>query len=110
MPLIFVRPANIGSSMREPVPGWVDNVSAAGAAFLLLGLGMFKFMPGDPSRNADIVPCDIVCNAIILAACVSPLPSSRAPPDPDTAPQARRDERAHTHHPGGHVGQPHVVG
>lgn len=34
----ILRPTIIGSSFKEPFPGWVDTVSAAGALYLLGGL------------------------------------------------------------------------
>ena len=36
-PITIVRPSIIGASWKEPFPGWVDTVSAAGALFLLGG-------------------------------------------------------------------------
>eukprot|EP00750_Incisomonas_marina_P014133 INCI17608.4.p1 GENE.INCI17608.4~~INCI17608.4.p1 ORF type:complete len:1235 (+),score=194.75 INCI17608.4:93-3707(+) len=66
--LVIVRPSIIGSAWREPVPGWVDNVSAAGAVFLAGGLGLLKIIPGDMRGIADIVPVDTVVNYILVSA------------------------------------------
>ncbi len=67
MPITIVRPSIIGSSYKYPVPGWVDNVSAAGALFLLGGLGLLNRVQGDNYKFGDIIPVDYVCDTIILA-------------------------------------------
>jgi len=67
VPLAIVRPSIIGASWREPCPGWVDVVSAAGAVYITAGLGVLNFLPGDPNSIADIVPVDYVVNAMLAA-------------------------------------------
>ena len=49
------------------MPGWCDVVSAAGAVYVAVGLGVLKFLPGDPNNVADIVPVDTVINAMLCA-------------------------------------------
>jgi hypothetical protein len=49
LPLCIVRPSIIGASLREPVPGWIDTLSAAAAVFTAGGLGMINLLPGNPS-------------------------------------------------------------
>lgn len=66
-PLIFVRPSIVGASVREPVPGWVDSVAAVGAVILYVGVGVVRFMEGRGKAKADIIPCDYVANALIVA-------------------------------------------
>jgi hypothetical protein len=53
--------------------GWVDNVSAAGALFLLGGLGIVNFVKGDPNNIGDLIPVDLVSDFILIAACYSAL-------------------------------------
>ena len=67
VPLAIVRPSIVGGSYREPVPGWIDVISAAGAVYLSVGLGVIKFLPGSPSTMGDIVPVDYVCNVALGA-------------------------------------------
>lgn len=63
-----MRPSIIGSSNREPVEGWVDNVSAAGAIFLLGGLGIVNHVRGNPENIGDLIPVDFVSDYILVAA------------------------------------------
>lgn len=63
------RPSIVGSSYRDPVPGWVDTVSAAGGIYFFMGLGYTTVMWLDDDAISDQIPVDYVCNGII-AACV----------------------------------------
>eukprot|EP01132_Coremiostelium_polycephalum_P000607 gene607-755_t len=65
IPMAFVRPTIVGGSLKEPAPGWVDSVAAIGAVMLYCGIGLVQFMRGDGRMVADIVPVDIVANALL---------------------------------------------
>ncbi len=52
---------------QEPFPGWVDTVSAAGALYLLGGIGLIKVCKGDPTVIGDQIPVDICSDTIIVA-------------------------------------------
>lgn len=67
-PLCIVRPSCIGGSLRDPIPGWVDTVSAAGAIFLSSGLGLLKIMYGKEGNIGDNIPVDTCINIVICAA------------------------------------------
>lgn len=67
VPLVILRPSIVGGAWRDPVPGWCDVVSAAGAVYVACGLGVLKFLPGNPNNVADIVPVDTVINAMLCA-------------------------------------------
>lgn len=62
-----MRPSIIGSSYRDPIQGWVDNVSAAGALFLLGGMGIVNYVRGNPNNIGDLIPVDYVTNYILVA-------------------------------------------
>lgn len=47
--------------------GWVDTVSAAGALFLLGGLGVVSHVKGDPYNIGDLIPVDYVSDYILVA-------------------------------------------
>ena len=68
VPLTILRPSIVGASWREPTPGWVDCISAAGAVFVTVALGILTVMPGNDRGIADIVPVDFVVNHIIASA------------------------------------------
>ena len=65
IPVSIVRPAIIGCSWREPMPGWIDVLTAAGAIILTAGLGILKDLHADANFVADLVPVDHVCNTLI---------------------------------------------
>ena len=67
VPLVILRPSIIGSSWREPVPGWVDCLTAAGAVYMSCGLGILKMIPGEMDNVSDLVPADYVVNGILAA-------------------------------------------
>jgi len=67
MPITFVRPTIIGCSLQEPVPGWIDSVSAIAAMVLFAGVGLVRFIQGDYQKITDVVPVDTVTNVILAA-------------------------------------------
>lgn len=67
LPLVIVRPAIIGCSYRDPCPGWVDALTAAGGLFLTVGLGIVSEFLCHKGGVADVVPVDHVCSIIIKA-------------------------------------------
>ena len=68
LPITIIRPSIIGCSYRDPVPGWVDTVSACGALILFSGIGIVKFLPGNIDSVGDQIPVDYVTDMIIVAA------------------------------------------
>ncbi|KEG15047.1 fatty acyl-CoA reductase [Trypanosoma grayi] len=66
-PLAIVRPSIVGCSLKEPFPGWVDALTAAGGLILTTGLGVVKEVLASPEAVSDIVPVDFVVNTIIKA-------------------------------------------
>ena len=71
MPITIVRPSIIGCSYRDPVPGWIDTVSACGALILFSGIGIVKVLPGSLDIVGDQIPVDYVADLIIVAAAYS---------------------------------------
>jgi len=53
IPLNIVRPTIIGGSYREPMEGWVDSVSAAGAFYMMFGIGLLKVAYGNLENIGD---------------------------------------------------------
>ncbi|GLE07792.1 hypothetical protein PINS_up018458 [Pythium insidiosum] len=71
VPLVIFRPTIIGAAWKEPVPGWTDQIAAAGAIFLAVGMGVLTMLPGDPRNVADIVPVDLAVNNLLVAIAVT---------------------------------------
>lgn len=53
MPLIIMRPSIIGASFRDPMPGWIDSLVAAGAIYFFTGIGLLKHLKGDEDLIGD---------------------------------------------------------
>ena len=66
LPMFIIRPSIVGCSYREPFPGWVDNISAAGAMVFFIGLGIIRDGIGDYYKIGDLIPCDYVWNATLI--------------------------------------------
>ena len=71
LPLCIVRPTIIGGSWKEPYPGWVDSVSAAGVFYLSVGLGLLRVTLGNQNNIGDQIPVDTVVNCAIVAAALA---------------------------------------
>ncbi|WP_372764862.1 fatty acyl-CoA reductase [Litorivivens sp.] len=66
--LTIVRPAIIESTLKEPTPGWIEGVKVADAVLLAYARQKVVFFPGKRSGVIDVIPADLVANAVILAA------------------------------------------
>lgn len=53
---------------KEPVPGWVDSINGPGGVSLLGSLGIARIMDFAPQKKADMIPVDILVNALIAIA------------------------------------------
>ncbi|GET89012.1 hypothetical protein, conserved [Leishmania tarentolae] len=67
VPVVIVRPSIIGCSYRDPFPGWVDALTAAGGLLLTVSLGVVREVLCDKDLIADVVPVDYVVNIILKA-------------------------------------------
>ncbi|XP_076162888.1 putative fatty acyl-CoA reductase CG5065 [Ptiloglossa arizonensis] len=68
LPVAIVRPSIIGAAMKDPYPGWVDNV--VGLTGLIRGSmkGIVRYHKCEPRAEADLVPVDYVTDTIICAS------------------------------------------
>lgn len=67
-PICIVRPSIVTGSIAEPYPGWVDNVYGITGIMMEIGRGTISSIMCDQTCVMDLIPVDIVCNAIITAA------------------------------------------
>jgi nucleoside-diphosphate-sugar epimerase len=67
-PLTIVRPSIIESTLQAPVPGWLEGVKVADAVILAYARGRTSFFPARPAGIIDVIPADLVANAILLAS------------------------------------------
>ncbi|MBX6391587.1 MAG: HAD-IB family hydrolase, partial [Frankia sp.] len=76
LPLTIMRPSIIESALARPFPGWIEGFKMAEPLILAYGRGEFPDFPASPDAIIDIIPVDLVVNAI-LAAAASPPPPER---------------------------------
>lgn len=67
VPVVIVRPSIIGAALRDPFPGWVDALTAAGGLLLTVSLGVIRELNLGLDLLADVIPVDFVVNIIIKA-------------------------------------------
>ena len=55
----------VTNCFREPLPGWIDTISAVGAAGFPCGMGFSRniFLP---NQVLDFIPADLCSNSILV--------------------------------------------
>jgi HAD superfamily hydrolase (TIGR01490 family) len=71
-PLSVVRPAIVESALRHPYPGWIDGFKMADPLIIAFSRGILREFPGLPDSVLDMIPVDLVVNAILAAAARPP--------------------------------------
>ena len=66
--LSIIRPAIIESTLKSPVPGWIEGIKVADAIVFAYARGKVSYFPANPHGIMDIIPADLVANAVILSA------------------------------------------
>ncbi|KAK4482691.1 hypothetical protein RD792_009858 [Penstemon davidsonii] len=67
VPLVIIRPTIITSTYKEPFPGWLEGVRNIDSFVVGYGKGKISCFPGDPQTIVDLIPADMVVNAMIVA-------------------------------------------
>ncbi|KAK0180733.1 hypothetical protein PV327_003087 [Microctonus hyperodae] len=68
MPIGIFRPAIVVSTYQEPIRGWIDNLYGPTGVAAGAGTGLLRSLHCDGSVHANVVPGDMVVNAIIATA------------------------------------------
>ncbi|MEU3961981.1 HAD-IB family hydrolase [Streptomyces buecherae] len=71
-PLTVLRPAIVESALHHPYPGWIDGHKMLDPLIIDYGTGAMWDLPGDPDAVLDVIPADLVVNAILAAAAATP--------------------------------------
>ncbi|MGH2819293.1 MAG: SDR family oxidoreductase, partial [Actinomycetota bacterium] len=74
--LSIVRPSIVESAYGHPYPGWIHGMKMAEPIILAFGRGVITEFPGIPDGVVDIIPVDLVVNAMLAVAASPPSPSS----------------------------------
>ncbi|XP_048233569.1 fatty acyl-CoA reductase 3-like isoform X2 [Ricinus communis] len=65
--VVILRPTIITSTYKEPFPGWVEGVRTIDSLAVGYGKGRLTCFLGDINGIVDVIPADMVVNAIIVA-------------------------------------------
>jgi HAD superfamily hydrolase (TIGR01490 family) len=71
-PLAIVRPSIVESALERPFPGWIEGFRMAEPVILAYGRNALPDFPGNPETVMDIIPVDLVVNAILAVAASPP--------------------------------------
>ena len=66
-PTVIIRPSVIESSLAEPSPGWLDGLRMADPLIAAIGKGRLRSLPLNPDVTIDLVPVDLVVNALLAS-------------------------------------------
>jgi nucleoside-diphosphate-sugar epimerase len=65
VPTTVIRPSIIESSLRNPASGWLENLNVCDPLFVEYGRGRMPDFPFGLDTIYDIVPADLVANALL---------------------------------------------
>lgn len=94
LPIGIVRPSIITASLRDPMPGWIDNYNGTSGYLVTAGKGILRTMLVDGDKICDNIPVDIVANTILACAWHVSRRRIVKSPDLDKSSTAKRSTRA----------------
>ncbi|EOA12263.1 hypothetical protein CARUB_v10007993mg [Capsella rubella] len=68
LPVVIIRPTMITSTFSEPFPGWIEGLRTIDSVIVAYGKGRLKCFLADPNSVLDLIPVDMVANAMVNAA------------------------------------------
>lgn len=68
LPLAIVRPSIVTPSVKDPYPGWVDNVNGPMGLGVLASLGILRNIDWNYYGVCDFIPVDFVVNTMLAVA------------------------------------------
>ncbi|XP_063224745.1 putative fatty acyl-CoA reductase CG5065 [Bacillus rossius redtenbacheri] len=68
VPAAIVRPSIVTAAWREPAPGWLDNPGGITGVVAEMARGTVRVLLGDVRLVVDLVPVDVVVNALLAVA------------------------------------------
>lgn len=66
VPLVIFRPTIVTSTLQDPFPGWVEGIRTIDSLAVGYGKGKLTCFLGDPEAIIDLIPADMVVNAMIV--------------------------------------------
>ncbi|HYO86664.1 MAG TPA: SDR family oxidoreductase [Dermatophilaceae bacterium] len=74
--LTVLRPTIIESALSRPFPGWIDGFKVADPIIAAYARGRLEHFPGHPDNVLDLIPVDLVVNAILANLANPPEPAT----------------------------------
>ncbi|KAL5583240.1 hypothetical protein UlMin_015682 [Ulmus minor] len=71
LPVVIIRPTMITSTYKEPFPGWIEGLRTIDSVIVGYGKGAVTCFVTNPKLIFDLIPVDLVINAIIMAIVVN---------------------------------------
>lgn len=65
LPIAVFRPSIVGASLKDPMPGWIDNFNGPSGLLVAAGKGVLRSMIGDVNAVSDIIPVDLAVNMLV---------------------------------------------
>ncbi|XP_043712136.1 alcohol-forming fatty acyl-CoA reductase-like isoform X2 [Telopea speciosissima] len=65
LPVVILRPTIITSTYKEPFPGWIEGFRTIDSLIVSYGKGKLNHFLADPEAPLDVVPGDMVVNAML---------------------------------------------
>ncbi|KAL5583152.1 hypothetical protein UlMin_015594 [Ulmus minor] len=67
IPIVILRPTMITSTYKEPFPGWIEGLRTIDSVIVGYGKGKLTCFLADPTMQIDMIPADMVVNAMIVS-------------------------------------------
>ncbi|RID68869.1 hypothetical protein BRARA_C01002 [Brassica rapa] len=68
MPIVIIRPTIITSTFSDPFPGWIEGIKTIDSVIVSFRKGLLKCFLVDDMAVCDLIPVDMVANAMIVTA------------------------------------------
>ncbi|KAH0888630.1 hypothetical protein HID58_051059 [Brassica napus] len=68
MPIVIIRPTIITSTFSDPFPGWIESIKTIDSVIVSFRKGLLKCFLVDDMAVCDLIPVDMVANAMIVTA------------------------------------------
>ncbi|CAH2056163.1 unnamed protein product, partial [Iphiclides podalirius] len=76
-PIGIFRPTIVVSSLRNPFPGWIENLNGPSGIIAAAGKGLLHVFSVKESARADMLPVDIAIDTLIAASWETAIEKSR---------------------------------
>ncbi|KAJ4964378.1 hypothetical protein NE237_024317 [Protea cynaroides] len=67
LPVVILRPIIITSTYKEPFPGWIEGFRTIDSLIVSYGKGKLNHFLANPEAPLDVVPGDMVVNAMLAS-------------------------------------------